>query len=287
MLDSLRGLIGRIGQSVGRLNQATSGVVQVADRTSQDVVQQNVETELAATAMQQMTATAQEVARNASETCDAVLLANREARRGDELVRQAHNRIDHLAHEMTGCTEAMEQLLLESSAVGKVLQVINTLAEQTNLLALNAAIEAARAGEHGCGFAVVADEVRQLAHHTQGSTEEIASIVRQLRLVTEQAAGRLQSSQALTRESVELAAHTSVALQAISLAVSTVEQMSQQIAAAAEEQSTVAEQVGHSMERVRAIAEQSSAASGQLEGSVRELEQVSGTLNTAVADFRT
>ena len=287
MLDSLRGLVGRIAQDIGTLNCTADDVVQVAERTTQGVEQQNAETELAATAMQQMTTTAQEVARNASDACSAVQQANREARRGDDLVRQASSRIDHLADEMTGCSEAMQRLLQESGAVGRVLEVINALAEQTNLLALNAAIEAARAGEHGRGFAVVADEVRSLALRTRASTEEIATIVEQLRHVSGEASQRLQGSQELTRASVELTAQASQALQAISAAVSTVEHMSQQIAAAAEQQSTVAGQVGDSMARVRAIAERSGTASAHLEDAVRELGLVGSTLNAAVSGFRT
>lgn len=287
MLDSLRGLVGRVGQGVGQLNQAANSLVQVTERTRQGVELQREETELAATAMQQMAATAQDVARNASETRDAVELADSQARKGEELVRQATTKIDHLAQAMSGCSEAMGSLLNESTAIGKVLKVINALAGQTNLLALNAAIEAARAGENGRGFAVVADEVRNLARRTQASTDDIAAIIQQLRTVTEQAASRLQGCQALTGESVVLAGQASQTLQEIAAAVSTVEQMSQQIAAAAEEQSAVAEQVGESMERVRAVAEQSTEASGLLEASVCELEQVGGALNAAVGDFRT
>lgn len=287
MLDSLRGLIGRIGHGVGQLNQAADGLVQVTDRTRQGVGSQCEETELAATAMQQMAATAQDVARSTSQTRDAVEQANTQARKGEELVRQATSKIDHLEREMSGCSEAMGLLLDESAAIGKVLDVISALAGQTNLLALNAAIEAARAGENGRGFAVVADEVRNLARRTQASTDDIATIIQQLRTVAEQAASRLRGSQALTGESVVLAAQASSALQEIAAAVSTVEQMSQQIAAAAEQQSTVAEQVGQSMQRVRLVAEQSTAASGLLESSVRGLEQVGGALNAAVGGFRT
>ncbi|MBK5517192.1 methyl-accepting chemotaxis protein, partial [Pseudomonas sp. TH10] len=287
MLNSLRALVGRIAQDIGTLNRTADDVVQVAERTTQGVEQQNAETELAATAMQQMTATAEDVTRNASEACEAVQHAKLEARRGDELVRQASHRIDHLADEMTGCSEAMQRLLQESGAVGRVLEVINALAEQTNLLALNAAIEAARAGEHGRGFAVVADEVRSLARRTRNATEEIANIVDQLRHVSAEASERLQGSQELTRASVSLAAQVSQALQAISASVSTVEQMSQQIAAAAEQQSAVAGQVGDSMARVRAIAEHSGTASIHLEGAVRELGLVGSTLNAAVSGFRT
>ena len=287
MLDSLRGLVGRIGVGVGQLNQAAGSLVQVTERTRQGVEQQREETDLAATAMQQMAATAQDVARNASETRDAVEQADGQARNGDELVSQATTKIDQLAHEMEGCSEAMNSLLNESAAIGKVLDVINALAGQTNLLALNAAIEAARAGDNGRGFAVVADEVRNLARRTQSSTDDIAAIIQQLRTVAERAASRLQGSQALIGESVQLAAQASQALREIAAAVSTVEQMSQQIAAAAEEQSSVAEQVGQSMERVRMVAEQSTRASELLEVSVRELQQVGGTLNAAVGDFRT
>nr|WP_256873285.1 methyl-accepting chemotaxis protein [Pseudomonas taiwanensis] len=287
MLDSLRGLIGRIGQGVGQLNQAATSLVQVTERTRQGVDSQREETELAATAMQQMAATAQDVARNTSQTRDAVEHADTQARKGEELVREATARIGHLAQEMSGCSEAMSSLLNECTAIGKVLDVINALAGQTNLLALNAAIEAARAGDNGRGFAVVADEVRNLARRTQASTDDIAAIIQQLRTVAEQAASRLQDSQALSGESVVIAAQASQALQEIAASVSTVEQMSQQIAAAAEQQSAVADQVGESMERVQAIAEQSTAASSLLEASVRGLEQVGCTLNAAVGGFRT
>lgn len=287
MLESLRGLIGRIGQGVGQLNHAADGLVQVTERTRQGVDAQRQETELAATAMQQMAATAQDVARNASQTRHAVEQANGQARKGEELVHQATAKIGHLAEEMSGCSEAMGSLLNESAAIGKVLDVISALAGQTNLLALNAAIEAARAGENGRGFAVVADEVRNLARRTQTSTDDIAAIIQQLRIVAEHAASRLQGSQVLTGESVVLAAQASQALQEIATAVSTVEQMSQQIAAAAEQQSAVAEQVGESMQRVRAVSEQSTAASGLLDASVRGLEQVGGVLNAAVGGFRT
>jgi methyl-accepting chemotaxis protein len=287
MLDSLRGLVGRIGQGVGQLNQAADSLVQVTERTRQGVDSQREETELAATAMQQMAATAQDVARNTGLSRSAVEQASGQARNGEDLVRQATAKIGHLAEEMSGCSEAMGSLLNESAAIGKVLDVIKALAEQTNLLALNAAIEAARAGENGRGFAVVADEVRNLARRTQASTNDIAAIILQLRTVAEQADSRLQGSQTLTRESVVLAAQASQALQDIAAAVSTVEQMSQQIAAAAEQQSAVAEKVGESMQRVRAVAGQSSAASEMLEASVRGLEQVGGALNAAVGDFRT
>src|SRR3990167_2707921 len=287
MLGSLRGLVGRIGGGVGQLNGTAASLVEMIERNSRGVEQQRQETDMAATAMQQMSATAQDVARNAGEASAAVAQADDQAREGDELVRQAGGKIDRLAVEMTGCAEAMQSLLSESAAIGGVLDVIKAVAEQTNLLALNAAIEAARAGEHGRGFAVVADEVRGLARRTQSSTKEIEGLIGRLRGVAQQAAERLQGSHALTDETVILAAQASQALARITHAVSSIEQMNQHIAAAAEQQSVVAEQVSQSMTRVREVAEDSARESQQLQSSTAELQRVGDELNAAVGHFRT
>nr|BFE98203.1 methyl-accepting chemotaxis protein [Pseudomonas brassicacearum subsp. brassicacearum] len=287
MLGSLRGLVGRIDRGVGSLNGMAGSLAEVTLSNSRGVEHQRQETELAATAMQQMAATAQEVARNAGEASEAVAHADQQAREGDELVRQASDKIDHLAVEMGGCAEAMRSLLVESAAIGGVLDVIKAVAEQTNLLALNAAIEAARAGEQGRGFAVVADEVRGLARRTQRSTTEIEGLIVRLSNVAQQAAERLQGSHVLSDETVVLAAQASQALARITRAVSSIEQMNQQIAAAAEQQSVVAEQVSQSMTRVREVAEGSARESQQLQGSSADLQRVGGELKAAVGHFRT
>ncbi|WP_436275093.1 methyl-accepting chemotaxis protein [Pseudomonas sp. LjRoot277] len=262
-------------------------LAEVTLSNSRGVEHQRQETELAATAMQQMAATAQEVARNAGEASEAVAHADQQAREGDELVRQAAGKIDHLAVEMSGCAEAMRSLLVESAAIGGVLDVIKAMAEQTNLLALNAAIEAARAGEHGRGFAVVADEVRGLARRTQRSTTEIEGLIVRLSGVAQHAAERLQGSHMLSDEAVVLAAQASQALARITRAVSSIEQMNHQISAAAEQQSVVAEQVSQSMTRVREVAEDSARESLQLQVSTADLQQIGGELKAAVGHFRT
>jgi methyl-accepting chemotaxis protein len=287
MLGSLRGLVGRIDRGVGSLNGMAGSLAEVTLSNSRGVEHQRQETELAATAMQQMATMAQEVARNAVEASEAVAHADQQAREGDELVRQAGGKIDHLAREMSGCAQAMRNLLVESAAIGGVLDVIKTVAEQTNLLALNAAIEAARAGEQGRGFAVVADEVRGLARRTQRSTTEIEGLIARLSGVAQQAAERLQGSHALSDETVVLAAQASQALARITQAVSRIEQMNQQIAAAAEQQSVVAEQVSQSMTRVREVVEGSARESLQLQVSTNDLQRVGGELQAAVGHFRT
>ena len=286
MRGSLHGLVGRIGEGVGQLNGTASNLSAVIARNGQGIEQQRQETELAATAMQQMSATAQEVARNAIDASDAVAQADQQAREGDDLVRQAGDKVQRLASDMAGSAEAMQALLQESAVIGGVLDVIKSVAEQTNLLALNAAIEAARAGDHGRGFAVVADEVRGLARRTQNSTEEIENMIVRLRQLVQQAAQRLAGSHALSGETVVLADQASQALTRITQAVSTIERMNQQIAAAAHQQSVTAEQVSVSMERVSRIADGNAQESLHLQVSTAELEEVGGRLNAAVGHFR-
>ncbi|WP_425312758.1 methyl-accepting chemotaxis protein [Pseudomonas putida] len=287
MLVGLRGLVGGIGHGVGRLNESAGSLAESIRRNSLGVESQREQTEQAATAMEQMSASADEVARNAHAASQAVIEADSQAREGDALVRQAGGRIDRLAREMAGCTDAMQAMLSESAAIGGVLDVIKAVAEQTNLLALNAAIEAARAGEQGRGFAVVADEVRGLARRTQRSTAEIEGLIERLRQVVQTASARLQGSQVLTEESVVLATRASAALGQITAAVSSLEQMNQQMASAAQQQSAVAGEVSQNMRRVREIAADGSLESRRLRASTQTLQGVGEELSAAVGHFRT
>ncbi|WP_442964765.1 methyl-accepting chemotaxis protein [Pseudomonas sp. GOM7] len=233
-----------------------------------------------------MSATVQEVARNAAEASQAAVDADGEARQGDRIVSDVVARIEALAGEMTRSTDAMSSLQQESDKIGSVMDVIKAVADQTNLLALNAAIEAARAGEAGRGFAVVADEVRNLARRTQQSTEEIESLIAALQRGTDQVAGVLQESRSLTDDSVALARQAGDALEVINQKVANIQSMNQQIAAAAEQQGAVAEEIGRSVLNVRDVSEQTAAASEETAASSVELARLGNHLQTLVSRFQ-
>ncbi|WP_278453089.1 methyl-accepting chemotaxis protein [Stutzerimonas kunmingensis] len=287
MTESLRNLIGCIGGSVSQIAAAADQLSAVTAQTSAGVQTQRVETEQVATAMHEMAATVQEVARNAEQASNAARQADQQARQGDLVVQDAVGQISNLAGEVNQSAHAIEALHAESGRIGSVLEVIRAVAEQTNLLALNAAIEAARAGEQGRGFAVVADEVRALARRTHDSTEEIEGLIANLQRVAQQAVEQMQSSRGLTQRTVDLANEAGVALGRITESVSTIEQMNQQIAAAAEQQSAVAENISESVTRVRDIGDQSANATEHTASASAELARLGLELQELVRQFRT
>ena len=286
MGTTLRDLIGGIRDGVTQIASAAEELSAVTEQTSAGVNSQKIETDQVATAMHEMTATVQEVARNAEQASQAAAAADGEAREGDKVVNEAIDQIERLAVEVGRSTEAMAVLQQESDKIGSVMDVIKAVAEQTNLLALNAAIEAARAGDAGRGFAVVADEVRGLAQRTQKSTEEIQTLVAALQSGTQHVANVMNNSRSLTDSSVTLTRQAGTSLQGITRTVSNIQSMNQQIAAAAEQQSAVAEEISRSIVNVRDVSEQTAAASDETATSSVELARLGNQLQEMVSNFK-
>lgn len=286
MGTTLRELISGIRDGVTQIASAAEELSAVTEQTSAGVNSQKIETDQVATAMHEMTATVQEVARNAEQASLAAADADGQARAGDKVVAEAIAQIERLAAEVARSTDAMTHLQQESNKIGSVMDVIKAVAEQTNLLALNAAIEAARAGEAGRGFAVVADEVRGLAQRTQKSTEEIEGLVAGLQNGTQQVATVMNNSRSLTDSSVELTRKAGVSLENITRTVSNIQSMNQQIAAAAEQQSAVAEEISRSIVNVRDVSEQTATASDETAKSSVELARLGSQLQQMVSHFR-
>jgi methyl-accepting chemotaxis protein len=279
-------IVSGLQAGIEQLATSAQSLSAVTEQTNLEVSSQKEETEQVATAMNQMTATVHDVARNAEEAAQAAQTADGKVESGQQVVRQSMARIEQLADSATSASSSIESLSAEIQNIGTVLGVIKSVAEQTNLLALNAAIEAARAGEQGRGFAVVADEVRALAKRTQQSTEEIERLVSALRTAAQTSVQQIQSSGELVKLAVSDALQTESALGSIASAVSLIQQMNQQIAAAAEEQSSVAEEINRSVTSIRASADQSSLAMQGNAASSIELAQLGVELKGMVGHFR-
>ena len=270
-LAKLQAMITQVVTSVQSVSDSSEHTADIAIRTNIGVQKQMAEIDQVATAVHEMTATAQDVARNATQAAQAASHADQAAAQGMQIVRDTSNSIGVLAIEIGKAVGVVQTLAKDSENINAILTAIRGIAEQTNLLALNAAIEAARAGEQGRGFAVVADEVRNLAQKTQKATEEIQTMIQQLQQGTRDVVRVMEDSQNRTDESVQHAAKAAEALETITQAVSVINDMNTQIASAAEEQSAVADDINRNVINIGQVAnevaggaDESSAASADL-----------------------
>lgn len=286
MQENLRNTIQSISDSSNQLASAAEELNAVTEDSTRGLHQQNHEIEQAATAVNEMTAAVDEVARNAVATSEASRESDATAQQGRQQVIRTVDSINLLAGDVTATATQVEQLAGQVRDISKVLEVIRSVAEQTNLLALNAAIEAARAGDAGRGFAVVADEVRGLAHRTQQSTQEIEQMIADVHQGTDKAVQAMQTSNERARTTLEVARAAGEALNGITAAISQISERNLVIASASEEQAQVAREVDRNLVNIRDLSLQSSAGANQTSAASQELSRLAIDLNNLVARFQ-
>ncbi|MEE4896265.1 methyl-accepting chemotaxis protein [Pseudomonas alliivorans] len=286
MQDGLKGTIQQIASASDQLASAAEELSAVTNESTRGLTRQNDEIQQAATAVNQMTAAVEEVARNAVSTSEASKTATEDAVDGRGQVDHTVKGITTMVHEITESTEAVSELAGHVREISKVLDVIRSIAEQTNLLALNAAIEAARAGEQGRGFAVVADEVRALAHRTQASTVEIEGMISTVQSGADGAVAAMGKSLSLATNTQELALRAGSALEKITQGVATINERNLVIASASEEQAQVAREVDRNLLNIQDLSTQSAAGADQTNASSQELSRLATSFNGMVAKFK-
>ncbi|MDN2662573.1 methyl-accepting chemotaxis protein [Psychromonas sp. 14N.309.X.WAT.B.A12] len=286
MVDSLKDIIEHINVSSSQLNSASAQMSDSASSVNRSSETQMMELEQTSTAMNEMAVTVDEVARNALSASAAADEANNQSNKGIEVVNGMNSDISTLVEGVTGVQQVMNKLEGEIDNIGSIIEVIRAISEQTNLLALNAAIEAARAGEQGRGFAVVADEVRSLANRTQESTTEIQTMINSLQTESKNSVELMQVNVNNAQSTATKSQQANQALEEIRHSVSIIQDMNNQIATSAEEQTLVAGEINQSIVGINDMAKMTFDSSANNAKRADELLEIANALSKSVEVFK-
>lgn len=284
--QSQKDTISQINHTSTQLASAAEELSVITSQSANGLDLQNAELQQAATAVTEMTAAVEDVARNALSTSEASKESNQLASHNLKEMQSSIAQARNMAAEMKTSTSLVLDLSTQANNIGQVLDVIRAVAEQTNLLALNAAIEAARAGDAGRGFAVVADEVRALAHRTQNSTSEIEQLITTIRQGSVKAVESIETSSNMAANTVEMSNKAGEAFEQICQSVSHINERNMLIATASEQQAHVARDVDRSLVAIRDLAAQTSAGASQTNMASQELAGLASKLMDMVKRFR-
>lgn len=285
-VENIQTVVRDVQRGSEELGDNVRSLRETASTSRSSVEQQQSEIDMVATAINEMSAAAGEIAQNAQQTADAANTADNDSRSSLETVAASRDAVQKLSKEVNSAAEVINALGKDVSSITTVLEVIQGIAEQTNLLALNAAIEAARAGDAGRGFAVVADEVRNLAQRTQSSTEEINNMIERLQKGANNAVTVMGASTALSNVSMEKAQDAMEALNRIAEAITSINQMTSQIATASEEQTSVTEELNSSITRIADQGQAAASAASENDVYSGQIESIGHTLNQNASRFR-
>jgi len=285
-LDNLHRLISQVASTTEHIESAAGSSARVAGESLKQLQNQREQISMAAAAVHEMSASSGEVANSAGNAADATNRTLQATEDSQKVVNNAVDSIVSLSGEVARGTEVIRELEGHSNKISEILVTIGGVADQTNLLALNAAIEAARAGDHGRGFAVVADEVRGLAQSTQDATAEIQAMIENLQKGTSTAVSVMDSSRTQAEISVEQINQSNTALNEIGGQVVVISDMNTQIAASAEQQSSVSEDINRNVVAMDAAATEVAEQAQQNASAAEQLRQLAMELKGLVGRFR-
>ncbi|MDD1827136.1 methyl-accepting chemotaxis protein [Photobacterium sp. ZSDE20] len=285
-IAKLQEIVRDIADSSHQLNQQSEVSTNVARQTSEGLSVQLHEISQIATAVHEMSATAEEVANNAQMTADSAIGSTENCEQGKQVIIRNQDSITNLAQQVENASGIIQEVEKNALDINAILATISDIAEQTNLLALNAAIEAARAGEQGRGFAVVADEVRVLSQRTHSSTDEIREMIETLQKNSVSAVESMQRSQDLAQSSVDDANNATTALEEIATSIQQISDMASHISNAASEQRTVTGEVSKNIQLVNDVSDNMSTEADNSRQLSEELRGIAQQLNTQVQLFK-
>lgn len=276
--EKLRGMIIAIKQDSEKLKQQSNNLTGTSKNTRSATEIQVEQIQNIMAAINEMSATANEVAKLASNTSTDSENSVKEINHARDLFQSTLAEFKGVATDFSDSSRKIQLVAESSTKISGITDVIQGIAAQTNLLALNAAIEAARAGEQGRGFAVVADEVRSLAARTQQSTEEIKNLIQALQQQVDQSVVQINQNTQRVGDTLIEAENAYERLTTATAGMNAITDSSYQVAAAAEEQNQVTEEINRN---ISAIGE----ATQELERLANSIFSASGNVDKITQDI--
>lgn len=286
-MDTLSELVNNVNHSAATLSETSSSFEAEMKRSETQIMSQNASLDSVATAMDQMTASANEVSNISARSTEQTEQDAQQINDSHAKVQQAISEITTLSSLIEQTSSSVTSLNVNTSQINEVITTINAISEQTNLLALNAAIEAARAGEQGRGFAVVADEVRTLASRTQSATVEIQAMIERLQQESRNIAKITEQTVDQAQTSSQLISNIGEDVNSIADSAQALMDMSIQIATSADEQSNVANTIAAELNDIRSQSDVIKDVAQNSSNGVSKLTEASVTLSQTLARYRT
>jgi methyl-accepting chemotaxis protein len=286
MLTILQETLSSARDAATRSSDMAVQIAAASEESSVSVTSQHSQLELLSTAMTEMTATISDVANNAENTAESTRRVVEHAHSNEANMQLSAQNIGKVSDDVSIANELVQELQSGVKEIAGVVKVIEDVSEQTNLLALNAAIEAARAGEQGRGFAVVADEVRNLASRTQNSTSEVQQTIERLTEQTERTFQSMKESDRHVQQSVDSTTTTQAQLLEMVTELQLANDMIAQIAAASEQQNTVATDMNENVVGIHSAANEVLQASEALAQNSQQMANSAEVLTSQLKYFK-
>ncbi len=285
-VDKIHETVVKVLENSKNVSHSTSQLYAKTEEMKNVLAQQTNHTVEVATAVEEMSQSIIEVAKNADHTREEAHKSSDIAKRGEQKTSEHIEIMDRLVKTVETSSDAVNELGKLSDLIDQIIKVIEEIADQTNLLALNAAIEAARAGDAGRGFAVVADEVRKLAEKTASATKDIGKTVMSIKSGTVNAVESMETSKKEVFKSKEKIYEAKVALAEIVRVADSVMEMVTHIATASSEQSSVSEEISKTIENIKNSIIQTSAGTEHNVMMAQGLQKSVEELNNVIGRFR-
>lgn len=284
--NNLQQTIQKSSNSSNQLAFASEKLYAVTADSNQGLRQQSRGIDQTATAVNEMTAAFEDKTNNAVYTAEDSHAAGKSTKEGRVKASGALDSINALGKNVGTTSEEVKRLAESFYAISQMLVMIRSIADPVNLLALNAAIEAARTGEAGRGFALVSDEVRALAHRTQQSMAEIASMIDTIYSGADRAVEAMSESQTRVRRTLAVADAANDSLEIISDAITSLKEKNAVISNASEEQAKDAREVELNLVNSCDSSMPSSTDANQTTAAIQKLSRLAISLNEMISKFK-